>query len=265
MDFFSSYRQQAQLLSELIRRDVAAQYKGAGLGALWSLLNPLLMLAVYTFVFSEIFGSRWSVGGVEAARLDFALNAFCGLTVFSLCSTVLTRAPQLVTAHPNYVKRVVFPLALLPLMALGSALVQTAIAFLLLTAAAGLTGVLGWSALWGPLIVAPLAFIVIGLAWAFTAVGVFVRDLQQVIGLAMQALMFLSPIFYPVGAVPAIARFWFTVNPLAWCMDALRGALLRDQAPDIGICMAWFFVGLIIAASGSWLFHRLRPAFADVV
>ena len=255
-----------ELLAQLVRRDVATQYRGSLLGVSWSLLTPLLMLTVYTFVFSEIFGARWQDSPVgSASRLGFALNVFCGLIVFNLLATVLTRAPALIVGYPNYVKKVVFPLALLPLMIVGSALVQAMVAYGVLVVALLLTGELAPTALAAPLMALPPVLIAIALGWLLAALGVFLRDLGQVMVVVTQALLFLSPVFYPLSAVPELARPWFGINPLAWSIEALRGVTLYGRLPAWEEWALWTLTGLLAALMAYKAFQYLRSAFADVV
>jgi len=265
----SKSHQGLDLLVQLIRRDIAAQYKGSLLGGFWALLTPLLMLAIYTVVFGDIFKARWGTvtsGSDAPSRLDFALNIFCGLIVFNLVAAVLTRAPALIVGHTNYVKKVVFPLGLLPVVVLGSALAQTAIALVVLMGVLIVSGgVVSWSAVLAPLVILPVELAVLGIAWVLAALGVFLRDLHHLVMVAVQVLMFLSPVFYPLESVPDWLRPALMINPLAWGIEALRKTVLHAQLPDWGGWVEQMALALALGVAGYAVFRRLRPAFADVV
>jgi lipopolysaccharide transport system permease protein len=260
---------QRDLLQQLVWHDVTSQHKGSILGAVWFLLTPLLMLSIYTFVFGVIFGARWgqSPGGDGIqSHLEFALNIFCGLIAFNFLAAVLTRASTLVVAHPQYVKKVVFPIALLPLMVLGSALFQAGIAYaVLILAAFLLTGALSWTVLLAPIVLLPLLLLTLGFAWLLAGVGVFIRDLNQVMTPAIQALMFLSPVFYPTSALPEDIRPVLALNPLAWAMEAMRAITLYHSIPSLLEWLAYTSVTSLFAILCYFLFQHLKPAFADVL
>ncbi len=265
----NKWRQGLDLLVQLIQRDIAVQYKGSLLGVFWALLTPLLMLAIYTIVFGDIFKARWGTitsGNDAPSRLDFALNIFCGLIVFNLVSSVLTRAPSLIVGHANYVKKVVFPLGLLPVVAIGSALVQTVIALgVLIGVLIASGGVVSWNAMLVPLVILPVELATLGVAWLLAALGVFLRDLHHLVMVAVQVLMFLSPVFYPLEAVPDWLRPALMINPLAWCIEALRETVLHARLPDWGGWVEQMALALALGVAGYTVFRRLRPAFADIV
>ena len=263
------WRPRLDLLVQLIQRDVALQYKGSLLGIFWSLLTPLLMLAIYTIVFGDIFNARWGTatsGGDTPSRLDFALNIFCGLIVFNLVATVLTRAPSLIAGHANYVKKIIFPLSLLPVVTMGSALVQTAVALSVLVATLAASGsMVSWSAMLAPFVILPVVLATLGMAWLLAALGVFLRDLHHVVMVVVQVLMFLSPVFYPLEAVPGWLRPVLMINPLAWAIESLRATVLHARLPDWGAWSEQMLGVMLLGVAGYTVFRRLRPAFADVV
>ena len=255
---------QRDLFVQLVRREVVGRYRGSALGMLWAFVTPLLMLGVYTFVFVGIFQMRWA-GAENGGGMAYGMRLFAGLIVFNLFAEVVSRAPGSILEQPNLVKRVVFPLELQAQVALTAALFHFAVSAALLLLATGLW--LGWSAsmLLLPLAVLPLLPLLLGLAWLLSALGVFVRDLGQFIGLAVSLLLFLSPVFYGVERLPAAVQPWMAVNPLAWPIEHVRRAVFGGTAfdwPAWGLSLA---LGLLVAALGAWVFARLRGGFADVV
>jgi lipopolysaccharide transport system permease protein len=253
------------LLAQLIRRDVAGRYRGSLLGMLWSFFNPLLSLAVYTFAFGLVFKAKWS-GGRADSLLEFAVMLFAGLIVFTVFAECATRAPGVVLANPAYVKKVVFPLELLPVMLLGSALFHAAASLaILLPGIAFAYGGLHWTLVLFPLVLVPVALLSLALAWVLASLGVFVRDIGQAIGVLVTALLFLSPVFFPLAALPAAVRPWVELNPLAFPIEQARQVLVLGELPDWSRLAAYSIAGLALAAAGYAWFRRSRHAFADVL
>ena len=244
-------------------RDLQAKYRGTTLGFLWAIALPLIMLAVYAFVFGSIFKSRW---GAQGGMADFVPMLYCGLIVHGLFSETLTRAPGAIISNPGYVKKVVFPLELLPVIYVASA---TFNAFIGLGLLALLTLVqkhtLAPTMFFAPFVIMPLLLLVIGFAWFFAAIGVFFRDIGQIIGVAMTMFLFLSPVFYPVSSAPAIAQILISFNPLTYPIEELRNVFLSGGYPNFGYWLIYSMVSIAIAWLGLWSFQRTRPAFADVV
>ena len=256
---------QRRLIRQFVRREVEARYRGSTLGWRWSLLNPLLLLAVYTFVFGVVFRARWPQ--FSGDRLgEFALVLFCGLLVLNLFAECLSRSPGLVLSQPSYVKRVVFPLEILPVVALGSALFNTAIGLLVLIGAhLVIQGALSWTVILAPVVLLPLVLFTLGLMFSLASLGVFLRDLPYVVSLALQALTFLTPVFYPVEALPAWARPIIAANPLAPAVDDLRRVVLWGQPPAWTRLFLSLLAGLAVLVLGRAWFGRTRHAFADVL
>lgn len=254
---------QRRLLLELVRRDVQARHRGTFFGLGWLVAYPVLMMSVYTFVFGGVFKSRWAnQGGLG----DFVVMLFCGLIVFTLFAEVANRASGAITGQPNFVKKVVFPLQLLPLVPLGSALFNAAVSLAILLVLMLATGSgIPPTALLAPLVLLPLLLLTAGVAWGIAALGVFFRDLGQIVGIATSALLFLSPVFFPVAVVPAAARPLLLANPLTYPMEELRHVLVVGQAPDWVHLALYSAVAAALAWGGLWLFQRSRPAFADVL
>lgn len=249
----------------MTKREVVGRYKGSVLGLAWSFFNPVLMLTVYTFVFSVVFKARWGTGD-EETKTQFAVVLFTGLIVHGLFSEVLNRAPGLILSNVNYVKKVVFPLEILPGIAMGAALFHSAISLsVLLLAFAFANGFLHWTVIFAPLVFLPLVILTLGLAWLLAALGVFLRDVGQSISILTMVLLFLSPIFYPVTALPEEFRPWLLVNPLTFIIEQARAVLIWGQLPDwVGLGL-YTIVSIVIAWIGYAWFQKTRKGFADVL
>jgi lipopolysaccharide transport system permease protein len=255
-----------QLLAQMTRREVVGRYKGSALGLAWSFFNPVFMLVVYTFVFSEIFRSRWSGLGGDESKTQFALVLFVGMIVLGLFSEVVNRAPGLILANSNYVKKVVFPLEVLPVVNLGAALFHSLISLAVLLAAYALfNGALQWTAVFVPLVLLPLLILILGLAWMLASLGVFLRDVGQFVAILTTVLTFLSPVFYPVTAVPERFRSIIMLNPLTFIIEQARDVLIWGRLPD------WLGLGVYTGAAmacawcGYAWFQKTRKGFADVL
>jgi lipopolysaccharide transport system permease protein len=263
--FARAFWRRRELLAAFVRIEFAARYHGAQLGALWSLVSPLATLAVYTFVFSVIFKPAWA-GGNEGGVAGYALILFAGLSAFEVFSGSLNRSPRLLSENVNFIKKVQFPLEILPVGVVLAACLES-LASLLLVAAGVLatTGSLSLTALLAPLAYVPLAMLTLGLCWLLAPVGVFLKDLGNIIGVAVQLLFFATPILYPLSAVPEPYRSLLAVNPLHPVVDHLRRTLIYGQMPD------WTALGLVTLVSagvmlvGYSFFCNVKRLFADVV
>lgn len=252
------------LVKVLTRREIIGRYQGSILGLFWSFFNPVLMLAVYTFVFSVIFKARWGSG--SESKAEFALALFAGLLIFNLFAECINRAPTLILSQPTYVKKVIFPLEILPWISFGTALFHTLVSFLVwLIFYLTIFGMPPVSILLFPLILLPLMLLTMGLSWFLASLGVFLRDVAQVIGIATSALMFLTPIFYPVSAIPEGYRHLLYLNPLTFIVDQVRDLLIFGH----GIAWSGFWGLLSLSVCVAWLgfawFQKTRKGFADVL
>jgi len=255
---------QRELVAELIRGDIAGRYRGSMLGVLWSLASPLLLLAAFTFVFGTVFQARW--GNASSGHGGYALLLFPGILLHGLMAEAVTRAPGLVTAVPNYVKKVVFPLELLPLVAVTTATLHALIGFVVLAGAlVVVNGALPATVLALPLILLPYVLLILGVTWILAALGVYLRDIAQVTGLVTMLLMFLSPVLYPASALPAEYRPWLWLNPLTLPLEETRGVLITGRWPEWGALALYTIVALAVACAGYWWFQKTRKGFADVV
>lgn len=252
------------LIKAMAQREVVGRYRGSFMGILWSFFNPVFMLAVYTFVFSVVFKSRWNAG--SDSKTEFALLLFVGLIVFNLFAECFNRAPSLILANVNYVKKVVFPLEILPWVAMGSAMFHALIslgvwliAYLILFGAPHLTVLLL------PLVTLPLLLFTMGLTWALASLGVYLRDISQFIGIATTMLMFLSAIFYPASAIPEKYRPLLLLNPLASAIEQTRDVLFWGKTPDMTMLSGFLLGAALIAWLGFAWFQKTRKGFADVL
>lgn len=254
-----------ELLWQFTLRNVELRHKGSHLGLVWSFLSPLLLLAVYLLVFGLILGGSFGVRPDET-KMDFGLGIFFGLTLFHFVSEVLGGAPSLIASQPNFVKKVVFPLSILP-----AAQVFSAVFHMLISLALVLTGnvLLGPGltiyALWLPLVLLPVVLMMLGIGWLFAALGVFFRDLNQVIQFFTLALMFASGVFYSALNIPAAAWTWMRFNPVLLAIDLLRDAALWGRPINLTHLGYLCVVGVLSCYLGHAAFRRLKPAFADVI
>lgn len=257
----------ASLIRQMARRDAVGRYQGSILGLAWSFFHPLLMLAVYTIVFGVIFKARWGAGpDAPGSNVDFALILFVGMIVHGLFADVLNRAPGLILANANYVRRVVFPLEILVPVSLLSALVHSAISLLVLAAALLLhRGSIPPTAVLLPVVLVPLLVLTLGLGWILASLGVFIRDIGHVVGVATTVLLFLSPMFYPLEAVPEGFRGLIGMNPLTLVMQQSREVLIWGRMPDWSALGLYLLGSGAVATGGFWFFQRTRKGFADVV
>ncbi len=253
------------LIRNLVHREVVGRYKGSMLGMVWSLVTPMFMLVVYTFVFSVVFKARWGEGG-SGSKTEFALVLFAGLMVFNLFSECISKAPGLILANANYVKKVVFPLEVLPWVSLGSALFQFAVSLgVWLVAYALLFGVPHWHVLLLPVVVLPLLLFVMGVSWALASLGVYLRDVGQLIGVLITMLMFLTPIFYPASALPPAYQPLIMLNPLTAPIEMVRGLMYWGQLPNPVHVALYSSGALAVAVLGFAWFQKTRKGFADVI
>lgn len=254
-----------QLIWQMTRREVSARYRGSLLGLAWSFLNPLLMLLVYTFVFSVVFKARWGTD-LNESRIDFAILLFAGMIVFGLFSETVNRAPGLIVSNVNYVKKVVFPLEILPWVSLGSVLFHSLVSLgVLLTLQLLVKLTLPWTIILFPLVLLPLILACLGLAWFLAALGVFVRDISQITSVLTTVLMFLSAVFYPISSLPENYQGWLRLNPLVLIISESRNVLILGKLPNWASLGFAMLAGLAMALAGFWWFQKTRKGFADVI
>ena len=258
-------RRHGTLIQQFVKRDVLSRYRGSYLGMLWSLLRPLSMLALYTVVFGYIFQSKLGNHPNES-KLDFTLALFCGLILFDFLAECTSRAPTLVLSSPNYVTKVVFPLEILPVMAVGAALTQLVISFVpLFIGLVCAHGTIPLTALYLPVLLVPLILLCLGLTWLLASLGVFVRDINSVVPVLLMIVLYASAIFYSISKVPPGLLPIVLYNPLAVVIDEARNAVLWGVPPDWPHYSLMLAVSFVVLVVGYAFFMRTKNAFADVL
>ncbi len=260
-----SFWSHRQLIKQMAWREVVGRYKGSVMGLLWSFINPILMLVVYTFVFSVVFKARWGVEG-EENQTTFAVVLFVGLIVHGLLAEVLNRAPNLVLSNVNYVKKVVFPLEILPVISLMAALFHGVISLtVLLYALIVINGYLPWTVVFIPIVLLPFVTLILGVSWILASLGVFIRDIAQVMGIVTTVMLFMAPVFFPMSAMPEKYHPFLFANPLTFIIEQSREVLIFGRHPDwIGLGL-YMLVATIVAWLGYCWFQKTRKGFADVL
>jgi len=257
------------LLRRMLVRDVAQRYRGSALGLLWSFVTPLLMLAVYTIVFSVVFKARWVSRTGEATLPEtgeFALILFCGLILHAFFADCLSRAPHIILGNANFVKKVIFPLEILPVVAVGSAGFHFLMSLSVLLVAQWLQqGTVPLTALLLPVVLAPFGMLALGVTWILASIGVYLRDISQIIGLAVTVLLFLSPVFYPPESLPEMWRPYLILNPLTIIIENMRAVLLWGALPDWYALGCYTVAAVLVMLLGFAWFQKTRKGFADVV
>jgi lipopolysaccharide transport system permease protein len=261
----SSYIPKLNLLRQLIVQEVRGKYLGSVLGLLWLVLIPLFTLALYTVVFGMFMKARWGAHHAGGTSL-FSLVLFPGLLVFNYFAECINRAPSLVIANPNYVKKVVFPLPLLGIVPVISALLQFFVGLLVWCALSLCMGQhISWRMVLLPILFLPFVALVQGIVWILAALGVYARDLVSITPIATQVLMFLSPVLYPIENVPERFRWIFSANPLTFVVEQTRAILLTMEPFPWAAWAVYSLAGLACAFLGFKVFRALRPGFADVI
>ena len=249
------------ILGQLIKRDVLMRYRGAMFGVLWIFLSPLLMLAIFAFVFGQIFQARWPQ---QPDGLPFWVMLYTGLIVFNLFAESVSRSPSAVRGYPSYVKKIIFPVGILPLVPIGAGLIHAGFNLLILAAALAWVGHLSVGILLFPVLLLPVLLVAVGLSWFLSAWGVFIKDMNQIVPLFVQMMLFLSPVLYPAAAVPVFLRPVYQMNPLSAVIEAARAAILGEPVS----WMAWFAalgLGAIACVLGYMFFQHSHDEFADAL
>jgi lipopolysaccharide transport system permease protein len=252
------------LLKQLMIRDYTARYKSGALGLAWTVINPLLMLTLYSFVFVAIFKMRWGVN--DTSGHNFILLLFTGILVHGLFSEVITRAPSLIISNPAYVKKVVFPLELMPIIPLFGATVNFFIGMMLVfIMQIWINGELTFSVFLIPLIIIPFVILLTGISFIFSSLGVYFRDLNQMAGLIATIAMFASPVLFPMENVPEKYRIILYFNPITLVVEQLREVVILGTVPDVYHTMIYFIAAIAIFIIGLVWFQIVRKGFADVL
>lgn len=253
-----------KLIKQLIVREIEARYKNTMLGLLWLLLTPLLMLSIYAFVFSSILKAKWP--NSSDSEFEFAIILYCGLIVFTLFAEFLNRAPVLILENINYVKKVIFPVEILPFVALGTALFQAIISYvILLIFCFFYYASLHWTIFLFPLVLFPFLLLLSGLGLFLSALGVFIRDISQMISVLVTGLMFVSPLFFPLSALPEAMRPYVYLNPITFIIQQMREVIIWGNWPNWTGLLIYLSISLIIVWLGYQFFSKTRKGFADVL
>jgi lipopolysaccharide transport system permease protein len=255
-----------ELIKQFTKREVLQTYKGSYLGLGWSLVTPLATLAVYTFAFSVVLGARWQNGNHSNSHLEFALVLFAGLIVFNVFAETASIAPRLIISNRNYVTKVIFPLEILPIAKLGGSLTDSLLSiFILLLGEIIFLQQLPWTTIFLPLVYLPLIFLCLGIGWFMASLGVYIRDVGNMVSVIVRMLLFLTPIFYPVTLVPENIRLIIYLNPLTFIVENFRRVLLFNQPPDWVGFFAINLITIVICLLGYIWFMKSKKTFADVL
>ena len=254
------------LIEQMVKRDLSQRFRGSFLGMLWTIINPLFMLLIYTFVFSIIFKARWRPGTEDIPMGEFALILFAGLIPYNFFSEVIGRSSTIITQNPNYVKKVVFPLEILVIVSLGTAFITSLINLgILLISSLILLGKIAPTAIFIPLAYLPLFLLTLGLGWFLSSFGVYVRDTAQVVALVLQVLFFATPIFYSDTSVPENIRIFMSLNPLTMIVTNFRNLLLWNDFFALKSWLLWVAISGGLSILGYTWFMATRRGFADVL
>lgn len=265
LDFARRIWKNRQLVLQMTKREITSRYKGSVVGLAWSILNPIFMLAVYTFVFSVVFRARWGVGGQDD-KMQFAALLFVGMIVHSLFAEVLNRAPNLILSNVNYVKKVVFPIEILPITSVLVSLFYSLISLAVLSFSLVIfNGYLNWTIVFIPIVLLPFIVLILGFSLALASIGVFLRDVSQVMTMFTTILMFLSPVFYPLSAVPTKYIPLIMANPLTFIIQQAREVLILGNLPDWYGLFIYTSFSFLVAWVGYALFQKTRKGFSDVL
>lgn len=264
--FVAHFWRLRELLWQFTQRQMAERYRGSVMGLFWAIFTPLAMLAIYTFVFTVIFNADGGELPTVNHRVNFALMLFTALIAFNLFSECATTSPSAIVRNPNYVKKVVFPLEVLPASLVGSAVIHSLISLaILLAALLALTWTIPWTVVYLPLYYLPLIFLMLGLSWILASLGVFLRDIGHMMVVVVQVLMFLTPVFYEEKIIPGWALPYYQLNPLTILVTGFRRCLLFNQPPDWPRWAAVTALSLLVMLGGYAWFMKIKRGFADVI
>lgn len=261
---FSALSNRWSLTREMTQRDIRGRYRGASFGLMWSLISPFMMLCVYTLAFGYVLKSRWP--GASGNMGEFAMILFVGLIVHGFFAECITRSPNLIVGNSNLVKRILFPLHVLPWTAVLSGLfhfVANALVFAVISTI--LLKHMHWTVVLLPVVVVPLVMLSVGVSWILSALGVFLRDVGQVMGIVSTALLFLSSAIIPVSTLPENYQIVFRLNPLTFIIDQAREVAFWGRMPDWSGLGLYALGALMVMYIGFAFFQKTRPGFADVL
>ncbi len=252
-----------ELLLAMTRREVESRYRDAVMGRIWIIVSPVLLLLIYTFVFGVVLKSRW---GSDQDTFSFALTLFAGLLLNGILAEGLSRAPGIVPGNVNLVKKLVFPLEILPVTPILAAFINSALGYLVLIVFLVIKGVApGWPVILLPLMLLPFLLCVTGLAWFLSGLGVYVRDTGQFVQFLLILLLFISPVFYPLSSLPPAVQPYLYMNPLTVPVEMVRAVLFDSPLPEFGVIALYCAVSTLVFLLGLAWFRRVQEGFADVL
>ncbi len=255
-----------EVLQQLILRDIYGRYKGSFLGIFWTAVNPLLMLSVYTLVFSQIFRAKWGGSSGGDSPITFALNLFAGLIVFNIFSECASKSPTLITSNPNFVKKVIFPIHTLGGMVTGSALIHGAMsATILMIAKLIIDGNVSNTMIAIPVVWLPLIFGCLGLSWILSWIGAVIKDTPQVVNAGVSMMMFLSPIFYPSSILPDKLQWLAKINPLATVIEDTRSVFISGVMPSASKLIIEILISLLWCQLCFNILRKSQKSLADIL
>ena len=265
--FVNSIKKDYEVIKQITKRDIQLKFRGSKLGLLWSIINPVIMLSIYTFVFSQVFKAKW--GGIDTANYDtyvYAMNLFCGLIIFNIFGESMSRAPSLITSNPNFVKKVRFPIHALGHMIAGSTMYQALSSLgILLIFKIIYTRELDLTVLILPILLLLVYLKCLGLIWLISGLSVYIKDISQVISAAISMLMFLSPVFYPIKSLPEKMQWVATLNPIASSIEQARDIILNGRSADFTILLMELIVLLIWCEICFRTLRKLEKGFGDLL
>lgn len=255
----------AYLYRQWLRRDLAGRYRGSLLGMAWPVLQPLSQILVFTLVFYEFMNLRWPVAGGQSDALDYGLNAFAGMAAFNFFAEILGRSPGAILAQPNLVTKVRFPVLVLPAVTVGAAAIHLVVGGVLISFAMAVFREASLFVLLLPVFFVPMLLYGLGVAWVLSSLGVYLRDIGQVVPPLISLLMFLTPIFYPASMIPEKLRFLADLSPVAWSVEVFRELAILGRLPDLSLFATHLLVSAALALLAKAAFLRLSRGFADVL
>jgi lipopolysaccharide transport system permease protein len=262
---FLCFWRNRNLILELAKRDVVGRYRGSIFGLAWSFFNPLVMLSVYTFVFSIVFQAKWQIN-TGGSNVDFALMIFAGMIIHSLFAECINKSPTIIIGNVNFVKKVIFPIDILAWVSMGSAIFHFAISLLILVFAHLIfDGLFSWKAFLLPIVIMPLILMTMGISWFLSSLGVYLRDIGQLTSVITTILMFLSPIFFPASAIPEKYSYLIALNPLTTFIEETRNILLFSNMPNWEAIAKSYVISAVVMYLGYVWFQKTRRGFADVL
>jgi len=257
------------LIRQLSKRDIAKRYKGSAFGILWSLLTPIMMISVYGFVFTFVFEARFGSQGdanSDPVKGEFALLLFSGIIIHGFVADILARSPNLIVENTNFVKKVIFPLEIIPVTLIVSSFFQLLInTLVMMVAVFFIYGSIKITILWLPFIMLPLLLLMLGISWFLSAIGVFLRDIGQITSVLSTIILFVSPVFYDIELLPEGVQKFIYLNPITVIVQQLREVVIYGNLPNILDISIYYGVSIAIFVLGILFFQKVRKAFADVL